>query len=229
MHTPPFPTRFNPFSTSFRSTLNEIGTDALDWGANSTDIEERIAALEARVNRIQPTFPAVLNTAKLMTNAGATQKRWKYAFEEFIPGVALSPRGFPGQGSSATSDPSSWVRTPGQRSSWGNNGTDSYSETADPYGFYAINLAEITNDEVAIGADGYASWGQTVGTGPAGTGTLGLLSVGNVADATADQARRPGVIMFQLTGPQVSAIDPDNTTGTIFAFAAGNEVEVSCT
>ena len=229
MRTPPFPNKFNPFSNSFRSTLNEIGTDALDWGVNSTDVEERIAALEARINRIQPTFPAVLNTAKLMTNTGATQKRWKYAFEEYIPGVALSPRGFPGQGSGATSNPNDWVRTPGQRSSWGNNGTAVYDSNTDPYGFYAINLAELTNDELAASADGYVSWGQKVGTGPAGSGTVSLLSVGNVADSTADQSRRTGVIMFQLTGPQVAAIDPDNTTGTIFAFAAGNEVEVSCT
>ena len=41
--TSPFGTKFNPFSSSFRSQLNEVGSHAMDWGMNGDDIKRRIA------------------------------------------------------------------------------------------------------------------------------------------------------------------------------------------
>tara|TARA_Y100001938_G_scaffold146211_1_gene224627 strand:- start:129 stop:815 length:687 start_codon:yes stop_codon:yes gene_type:complete len=224
---PPFPTKFNPFSDRFRQTLNEIGESSSDWEQRAEDIERRLSAIERRPP-IHNCFPAVLNTAALLGNSGGTQKRWKYAWEEYLPGVALSKKGFPGQGPSATSTRSSWVPVQGQRSSWGNDGSTAYSASADPYGFYAINLAEIENDSVAAGAAGYVSYGQKVGAGPSGSGTISLLSVGNVASSTESDNRRVVVWMWELLRPTADTIDPDNTKGIMYAFSAGNEVEVSC-
>lgn len=227
MLTPPFPTRFNPFGNQFRQTLNEIGESAADWERRAEDIESRLAKLE-RLPPIHNCFPAVLNTAAFLGNTGGTQKRWKYGWEEYLPGIPLSKKGFPGQGPSATTDSDTWTPVQGQRNSWGNDGSTSYDASVDPYGWYAINLAEIENDLLATGADGYASYGQKVGTGPAGTGTVSLLSVGNVASATESENRRVVVWMWELLRPEGETVDPDNDKGIIYAFSAGNEVEVSC-
>lgn len=225
MLTPPFPSKINPFGAPFRNTLNEIGESAASWEERADDIESRLAVLEAKVGRIHNCFPVVLNTAKLMTGE---DKRWKYGWEEYIPGLAFSPKGLPGQGTTAeTGDRETWLPTAGQRSSWGNDGTTAYSADDDPYGFYAINMAEIENDDVTT--SGYVSYGVKVGTGPGGTGDITLLSVGNVADADEDDNRRVVVWVWEMMATPSDTVYPDNTSGFIYAFSAGNDVEVSCT
>ena len=225
MLTPPFPNKINPFGTPFRETLNEIGESAADWEKRASDIESRLAVVETRVGRIFNCFPAILNSAVLMTG---TDKRWKYSWEAYVPGLAFSPKGFPGQGVDADPTRSTWVTVGGQRSSWGNDGTTAYDAATDPYGFYAINSAEIENEIVGSGLAGYASYGQKVGVGPSGSGTVELLSVGNVADAITDNNRRVIVWMWQIAATPIVANYPDNTTGFMYMFSAGNDVEVTC-
>ena len=237
MPTPPFE-KVRPFSNKFRQDLNQIGEAALSWEEEKQTILSRIAALEAAAPVFQP-FTAILNIAKLIP--GQTN-RWAYGWEEFMPGLAPSSFGFPGCGSAANGSSSSWEFQTFQRSSWGGD-QSSYAATH-PYQYYAINLAEVSNSEVAAGADGFVSYGQKIGTGPAGTGTVELTSIGNVADTTEANRRSVLVTMnaYQLlpleggtnwyNGPKLYPNDvPDNGyKGRImFAFSAGNEVEVTCT
>ena len=197
--TSPFGTKFNPFSSSFRSQLNEVGSHAMDWGMNGDDIKRRIAENFPDLGGGPQPFLAQLNVAtSLSTN------RWKYAWEAYVPGIAASATGYPGQGPNATSVETTWNPVSARLSSM--VGTD-------PYGFYAVNGAEVENDS----SEAEQSYGVHIGSG------VTLLSIGNLASTDADEAKRPVIVtMFRMFD-----IDTDrNSVG--YWFTAGNDVKVVC-
>ena len=243
MQDPPFPGNINPFGTKFRETLNEIGGYAIEYERRQEDAGVRLDSLTNEVQNGIRIFPAILNGAILLSNANGTNKRWKYAWEQYLPGVAASAFEFPGQGADATSANSGageWVQINGQRSSWGNAyapGADPTVYTsADAYTYFAVNGAEIDNDGLAVPAPGYVSYGEKVGTGPSGSGTVSLLSIGNLADATEGARRRVIVMMWQLSFSDDASHTKTSPGGTdplrgtnMFMFSAANSVEVTCT
>ena len=83
----------------------------------------------------------------------------------------------------------------------------------DPYGFYAVNGAEVENDS----SEAEQSYGVHIGSG------VTLLSIGNLASTDADEAKRPVIVtMFRMFD-----IDTDrNSVG--YWFTAGNDVKVVC-
>ena len=204
----PFGTKFNPFSSSFQQRLNEVGEYAIDWYNHGDDVKART---EETFIGLQPfgieVFMAQLNDAAAITGQN---NRFKYAWEAYVPEVAVSAKGFPGQGASATSDTSTWRPSIGQKSSM--VGTD-------PYGAYAVNGAEVANH--AVSTTGYISYGNKIGTGPSGSGTITMLAIGNLTGSGSD-FRQVIVPMFKLP-----FIDPTRNSQNYW-FSAGNDVEVSC-
>lgn len=192
--TAPFGTKFNPFSSSFRSQLNEVGSYAMDWAMNGDDIKRRVAENFPNLGGGVQPFLAQLNDAtSLSTN------RWKYAWEAFVPGIAASAKGSPGQGTVISGRLSSMIGT-------------------DPYGAYALNGAEVAND--ASSAE--QSYGVHTGTGPGG-GTVTLLSIGNLASTDAEESKRAVIV------PMFRMVSEDSTrSAKNYWFSAGNEVKVVC-
>lgn len=194
--TAPFGTKFNPFSSSFRSQLNEVGSYAMDWGMNGDDIKRRVAENFPNLGGGVQPFLAQLNNADPLPR---TSNRWKYAWEAFVPGIAASAKGSPGQGTVISGRLSSMIHT-------------------DQYGAYAVNGAEVSNS-----SSGHQSYGVKVGTGPSGSGTVTLLAVGNLESDVTDEYRMVIVPMFRMTATD-SGRESD-----YFWFSAANEVAVTCT
>ena len=200
--TSPFGTKFNPFSSSFRSQLNEVGSYAIDWGMNGDDIKRRVAENFPNLGGGPQPFLAQLNIA-----ASLGANRWKYGWEAFVPGIAASAKGYPGQGSAATATESTWDPISARLSSM--VGTD-------PYGFYAVNGAEVAND----GSPSEQSYGvHTASGGP----TITLLSIGNLASTDDDESTRAVIV------PMFRMFETDAARGSLnYWFSAGNEVKVEC-
>jgi hypothetical protein len=204
--TAPFGTKFNPFSSSFRSQLNEVGSYAMDWGMNGDDIKRRVAENFPNLGGGVQPFLAQLNDAEPLPRAS---NRWKYAWEAYVPGIVASTKGYPGQGSSATSDTSTWAPISGRLSSMVHTAA---------YGAFAVNGAEVANS-----SSGHQSYGVKTGTGPSGSGTVSLLSVGNLESDVTDEYRMVIVPMFRM-------VTADSTRDSdYYWFSAANEAEVTCT
>jgi len=209
--TEPFGTKFNPFSSSFQQRLNEVGQYAIDWHNSGDDVKSMAAEtfIAGQPFGIE-VFMAQLNSAEAM--GGTDYNRYKYAWEEYVPGVAASAKDYPGQGASATSDSTTWEPISGRRSSM--LGTSAFGE-------WAVNGAEVEN--AAIQTTGYVSYGNLIGSGPAGAGTVTMLAIGNLtASADGSDFRRVIVPMFRLP------IGDSTRNSVNYWFSAGNDVEVSC-
>jgi len=208
----PFGTKFNPFSSSFRQQLNDVGEYAIDWHEKGDDLQRRLDELDP-LSSI-PYGPPQVRMCQLNNATLLSANRWKYAWEVLVPGVAVSARGFPGQGSSATSNTSTWNPLPSRMSSM--VGTDQY-------GLYAVNGAEIHNEAAGNAGTEEQSYGVKVGTGPGG-GTVTLLAIGNLAGPTDNsEAVRPVIVpMFWIP-----TVDTARGAGA-FWFSAGNDVKVVC-
>jgi hypothetical protein len=207
----PFGTTFNPFSSSFREKLNDVGEYAIDWHEKGDD-------LQARLNELNPlaTMPygppqvrmCQLNDAASLSSA---VNRWKYAWEVYVPGVAASARGFPGQGANATAantGAGAWAPLQGRMSSM---------LLTDKYGLYAVNGAEV--DNVDTGAE--QSYGVHTSTS---SPEVTLMAIGNLAGPTdgTEAVRQVIVPMFWVP-------DVDSARGVgAFWFSAGNDVKVVC-
>lgn len=204
--TEPFGSKFNPFSSSFRQKLNDVGEYAIDWHDRGDDLQRRLDELNP-LSSI-PLGGTQIRMCQLNNATLLSANRWKYAWEVYVPGVAVSTRGYPGQGPSATSDTSTWAPLQGRMNSMINT---------DQYGLWAANGAEVDND----GSQSEQSWGVHTATGGP---TITLLSIGNLAGPTdgSEAVRRVIVPMFW-----VPDVDSTRNVGA-FWFSAGNEVKVVC-
>ena len=133
----PFGTTFNPFSTSFREKLNDVGEYAIDWHEKGDDLQARLDELNPLAT--MPYGPPQVFMCQLNDAASIATNRWKYAWEVYVPGVVKSARGFPGQGANATAantGAGAWAPLQGRMSSM---------MGVDKYGLYAVNGAEVDN------------------------------------------------------------------------------------
>ena len=205
----PFGTTFNPFSSSFREKLNDVGEYAIDWHEKGDDLQARLNELNPLAT--MPYGPPQVRMCQLNDAASIATNRWKYAWEVYVPGVVKSARGFPGQGENATAantGAGAWAPLQGRMSSM--LGTDKY-------GLYAVNGAEVDND----GTPSEQSWGIHTATGGP---TITLLSIGNLAGPTDDSEAVRQVIVPMFWVPEVDSV---RSVGA-FWFSAGNEAKVVC-
>ena len=206
----PFGTTFNPFSSSFREKLNDVGEYAIDWHEKGDDLQARLNELNPLAT--MPYGPPQVRMCQLNNAAVLVANRWKYAWEVYVPGVAKSARGFPGQGADATAantGAGAWAPLQGRMSSM--LGTD-------PYGLWAANGAEVDNDAVASGDGSEQSYGVKLDTG------VTLLAIGNLAGPTDETEAVRQVIVPMFWVPDV---DSTRNVGA-FWFSAGNDVKVDC-